>query len=355
MKRGLIAGILLCSLLLVSCSEKLKADLPDAVAGVGRAVPTLEEEIEEEENIPWADALSAQPEQPLDSEAPFYKIEWKIDEDGNYIYQPLKRDNSGMATMGEMESFSRARLPDAHPADEEDGWFMGQMYYDEASGEAYPGSYDRWDSTKEILAKYGAVYRGDETRKVCYLTFDCGYEKGSTGRILDTLKEKKVPGTFFLTGSYIRSEPELVARMLDEGHVVGNHTNTHPVMPDLSVDEVLDELTQVEKSFREAFPDAADMLYFRPPTGACTEWLFKIAAKLGYRTVLWSYGYYDWSEYWQPTYEEGLASVKSGLHPGCVYLLHAESATNADILPEFIDWIRAQGYEILPMCDIPAW
>ena len=168
---------------------------------------------------------------------------------------------------------------------------------------------------------------------------------------------------FFLTGSYARGESHdfeqaylhsLIRRMLDEGHMLGNHTNTHPDMTTKTAAEVADELIQVEEAVKEYFPDAPDLLYFRPPEGDVDEWLIRAAAQLGYRTVLWSFAYSDYRTESQPTYEEGIEAVKRGLHPGCVYLLHAESFTNADILAEFIDWVRSQAYDILPLCDIRA-
>ena len=120
------------------------------------------------------------------------------------------------------------------------------------------------------------------------------------------------------------------------------------------MDEVIDEMRQVEKDYKAQFPDAPDMLYFRPPAGAVNEWLLRIEAKMGYRTVTWSYTYKDYDVYNQWDYYDALNILKEHLHPGCVYLLHAESSTNAEILPEFIDWIRAQGYVIEPICAIEA-
>ena len=114
------------------------------------------------------------------------------------------------------------------------------------------------------------------------------------------------------------------------------------------------EMIRVEEAVKEYFPDAPDLLYFRPPEGDVDEWLIRAAAQLGYRTVLWSFAYSDYRTESQPTYEEGIEAVKRGLQPGCVYLLHAESFTNADILAEFIDWVRSQAYDILPLCDIRA-
>ncbi len=340
---------------LFACSSPELPPDPPSEYGVGRvtkkAVPVYD---------PWAGEVWDVPEKPVDSLAPFYKVQWKI-ENGSYLYRFPARDTSGEATLSEMETFSRARFPDAVKEPDPDDWFPGKTTYDTATGEvtyhwAVPGTTaDRKEATLEAFRKYGAIYRGDETKKCMYLTFDCGYETGVTGKILDTLAEKRVPGTFFVTGTYIRNNPELVGRMLNEGHVVGSHTNTHPALPELTVDEVVDEMKQTEAALKEAFPYAPDMIYMRPPKGSVNEWLLRLEAKLGYRTVLWSFAYDDWHETWQPSVEAGLGTAKLGLHPGAVYLLHAESSTNADMLGMLIDWIRGQGYEILPLCDIPAW
>ena len=113
-------------------------------------------------------------------------------------------------------------------------------------------------------------------------------------------------------------------------------------------------MIRVEEAVKEYFPDAPDLLFFRPPEGDVDEWLIRAEAQLGYRTVLWSFAYTDFHTDSQPSYEEAIEAVKRGLHPGCVYLLHAESSANAAILAEFIDWVRSQGYDILPLCDIGA-
>ena len=297
-------------------------------------------------------APAAETAVPEGSLSPFGAVSWRK-EDGVYRYAFPARNSAGMTTLGEMDSFPNTRFEDANKPPDKDNWFQGKVFYDEATGEV-TYYWDRWPSTLAALKKYGGIYRGDETRKVCYLTFDCGYEVGATGKILDALKEKEAPGTFFLTGHYVRSEYDLIKRMLDEGHVVGNHTNSHPDMTALSVDQAVDEMRQVEEDFKAQFPDAPDMMFFRPPSGAVNEWLLRLEAKLGYRTVMWSYTYYDYDVNNQWAYEDALNTLKTHLHPGCVYLLHAESSTNAEILPEFIDWIRSQGYEIEPICAIGA-
>ena len=297
-----------------------------------------------------------------DSLAPFGAIKWYL-LNGKYVYEMPKQNTSGEATMWEMYDWPQTYWEDKNKDDND--WYPGKINYNPATGEKET-VYDRFGSTLEVLKKYGAIYRGDTSRKVIYLTFDCGYEAGATEKILDTLKAKGAPATFFLTGPYVRGRSNdftqeyiqgLIRRMLDEGHIIGNHTNTHPVMsdpdsPQLSVDAVIDEMRQVEQSYREAFPDAPDMLYFRPPQGAANEWLIRIEAKLGYRTVFWSFAYNDWSQYTQPDPAEALGKMKAGMYPGCVYLLHAESTTNAEVLADFIDWVYAQGFTIEPLCGI---
>ena len=346
-------------------ADTVPAEEPAAPAVPEEPLPAEETPAVPEETLPAEETPAVIPdadpgEEPtggdaqenVDSLAPFGAVRWRK-ENGIYRYDFPARNTAGADTLDEMYDFPRARLDDANKAPEKDNWFPGKVFYDEATGEV-TYYWDRWDSTKEVLNRYGAIYRGDETRKVCYLTFDCGYEYGATAAILDALRDKEAPGTFFVTGPYVRSQVDLVRRMLDEGHVVGNHTNTHPDMTSLTVDQVIDEMRQVEGDFKAQFPDAPELMFFRPPEGAVNEWLLRLEAKLGYRTVMWSYTYYDFDVNNQWDYDDALNTLKSHLHPGCVYLLHAESSTNAAVLPELIDWIRSQGYEIEPVCGIKA-
>ncbi len=364
-KKRIAVSLSALALLLTSCHVRvLKPAFPDENAGVGRK--PAEETVPPETEAPPEEIVSL-PETP-DSFSPFGRINWSL-LNGKYAYDFPKRNAYGLSTLSEMDAFPHTRFVDSKEPPEKDGWYPGKVVYHEDTHApeylwAWPNSTaDRKQSTLDTLAQYGAIYRGDESRKVIYLTFDCGYENGATEKILDSLKAKNAPATFFLTGPFGRGESanydreyilNLIRRMYDEGHIVGNHTDHHPDMTQLSASEVYEEMQAVEDGLRENFPDAPDLLYFRPPEGAVDEWLLRTEAKLGYRTVLWSFAYNDWLEDAQPSYEEGIAAVKSGLHPGCVYLLHAESQTNADILAEFIDWVRSEGYEILPLCDITA-
>lgn len=267
--------------------------------------------------------------------------------DGKYTYNFPSRDKSAQNNLSDMASFSTAPFED-----QPDDWYAGKSTYNEATGEV-TYVWDRYQSTIDKLTQYKTIYRGDTSRKVCYFTFDCGYEFGTTATILDTLKEKQVPGIFFLTGQYVKEEKELIQRMLDEGHIVGNHTVGHYRGTTLTAQQFVDELQGLEDLFYAQFPDAQPMLYYRPPYGSCNEFTLKLASeKMGYQTVMWSYTYKDYDTDNQPSYSEAMEKVKSGLHPGAVYLFHTESETNAAILGDFIDWVREEGYEILPICDI---
>lgn len=181
-----------------------------------------------------------------------------------------------------------------------------------------------------------------ENEKVIYLTFDEGYENGYTASILDTLKEKDVKAVFFVTMDYVESEPELVQRMIDEGHILGSHSVTHPSMPTLSVEEQKQEYLGLHTYIKEKF--GYDMYLFRPPMGHFSEQSLAIAEDMGYTTVLWSFAHVDWIVDDQPTHEEALQTTTERLHNGAIYLLHAVSESNTAILGAFIDEARAEGY-----------
>ncbi len=175
------------------------------------------------------------------------------------------------------------------------------------------------------------------------LTFDEGYENGYTAQILDTLKEKQVSAVFFCTLDYIEGNPELVQRMIDEGHVVANHSASHASTPTLSSAEVAQEIQQVHQVVQEQF--GYTMTLFRNPEGSFCERDLAIAQALGYESVFWSFAYVDWVVDDQPDPEESLTRLVEAIHPGAIYLLHPVSSTNATILGDFIDQAREQGYE----------
>lgn len=197
---------------------------------------------------------------------------------------------------------------------------------------------------KDQLRQYQAAYIGNVGEKVLYLTFDAGYENGCTAKILDTLKEKQVPAAFFLVGNYIRQSPDLVRRMVAEGHTVGNHTMHHYDMSRLSDKAAFSkELTDLEALYKETVGQELPKFY-RPPQGIYSEENLKMAQELGYQTVFWSLAYVDWNNDAQPTKEAAFSKLLPRTHNGAVVLLHSTSKTNAEILGELIDKWKAMGY-----------
>lgn len=175
------------------------------------------------------------------------------------------------------------------------------------------------------------------------LTFDEGYENGYTPQILDTLKEKNVKATFFICKNYAVKNPELVQRMLDEGHTVGNHTVNHLSLPTLSQAKVTSEIMDLHNYVKENFD--YEMTMFRPPSGEYSEFTLALAANLGYNTYMWSWAHYDWNVSAQPNVSTSLKNAVNAAAPGGIYLLHAESKTNTTMLGDFIDGVRAKGFE----------
>ena len=199
---------------------------------------------------------------------------------------------------------------------------------------------------RDQLRAYDAVYLGDPAKKELYLTFDAGYENGSTEKILDILKEQQVPAAFFLVGNYIEKNGDLVRRMVEEGHIVGNHTMHHYDMSRLTEKEAFaKELQDLEKLFQETTGRELAK-YYRPPQGIYSTENLSLAKELGYRTIFWSLAYVDWNNDAQPTKEEAFRKLLPRTHPGAVVLLHSTSSTNAEILEELIEKWKEEGYTV---------
>lgn len=199
-------------------------------------------------------------------------------------------------------------------------------------------------ATAAHLQQFDAYFIGDENDKVLYLTFDAGYEIDLTPGILDVLKKQEVPAAFFLVGNYIRDNPELIRRMVAEGHSVANHTMTHPDMSKINSKEAFErELSQVETYYKQIIGSEMPR-YYRPPKGIYSESNLKHAQELGYKTVFWSCAYKDWDEKNQPTKEAAFDKLIPRVHPGAVVLLHNTSKTNALILDELLTKYKTMGY-----------
>jgi peptidoglycan-N-acetylmuramic acid deacetylase len=201
----------------------------------------------------------------------------------------------------------------------------------------------------ELLDKYGAKYVGDVSKKVVYLTFDEGYENGYTDKILDTLRDNNVKAAFFITGPYLNEQQELVRRMVEEGHTVGNHTIHHPSLPEKSDAEIEEEVVGLERAFSEKF--GAKMKFLRPPKGEYSERTLSITNKLGYCNLFWSFAYDDWYRDKIRGPEYAYKIVMRNLHNGEVILLHAVSKDNADALDMIIKGVRESGYEFGNVLD----
>ena len=200
------------------------------------------------------------------------------------------------------------------------------------------------NATVEELKKYDAYYLGDVNEKTIYLTFDAGYENGYTPAILDALKKHEVPATFFLVANYIKKSPDLVNRMVEEGHIVGNHTYSHPNMANISSMEAFKkELEDLEKEY-EQVTGSKMKKYYRPPQGIYSEKNLQMAQELGYKTFFWSLAYVDWYDDNQPSREEALSKLNGRIHPGAVVLLHSTSRTNSEILDELLGTWKEMGY-----------
>lgn len=207
-------------------------------------------------------------------------------------------------------------------------------------------------ASAEELEKYDAYFVGEGEEKVIYLTFDAGYENGNTEPILDALKKHQAPATFFVVGHYLESAPELVKRMVEEGHCVGNHTYHHPDMSKISD----------RASFRKEMDDVANLfrqitgtelsMYYRPPQGKYSVENLKMAKELGYKTFFWSLAYVDWYQDQQPSREEALEKLTGRIHPGAVVLLHSTSKTNGEVLDELLGEWEKMGYSFRPLSDL---
>ena len=231
---------------------------------------------------------------------------------------------------------------------------------------AVPAAADNWglsfpaegespvgNASASDLAQYNAYYLGDTDKKVIYLTFDCGYENGYTAQILDVLKKHQAPAAFFVVGNMIESAPDIIRRMAQEGHIVGNHTFHHPDMSAISDQESfqkeLDDLAAVYyKTTGQELPK-----FYRPPQGKYSEENLKHAQSLGYKTVFWSLAYVDWYVDDQPTQEQAYAKLLPRIHDGAIVLLHSTSRTNAEILDDLLTRWEAMGFTFASLNELP--
>lgn len=203
-----------------------------------------------------------------------------------------------------------------------------------------------------FLEECDSYYLGDTSKKVLYLTFDEGYEKGYTNYILDTLKELDIPAAFFVVKPYIDLEPNIVKRMVDEGHLVCNHSSTHPSMASITdKEEFKKELEDVEIAYKELIGENMPK-FFRPPMGKYSKDSLEKAQDLGYKTIFWSFAYKDWLIHNQPSESFSYQKIIGGAHSGGILLLHAVSKTNTSVLKSVLLALQEEGYEFKTLNEL---
>ncbi len=248
-----------------------------------------------------------------------------------------------LALWGRNEEAASAAAPAAIPAS------VGNW------GLSFPteGQAPTGNASPADLAKYDSYYLGDTSQKVIYLTFDCGYENGYTGQILDALKKHGAPAAFFVVGHMIESAPDIVRRMAAEGHVVGNHTFHHPDMSSISQQDAFQkELDSLAQLYQQTTGRPLSRFY-RPPQGKYSEENLKQAQALGYKTIFWSLAYVDWNTDSQPTAEQAYSKLLPRIHNGAIVLLHSTSRTNAEILDELLTKWENMGYTFASLEALP--
>ena len=206
--------------------------------------------------------------------------------------------------------------------------------------------------TPDELKTYDAYYVGSGDDKVIYLTYDCGYENGNTAPILDALKKHNAPATFFVVGHFLDTAPDLVKRMVEEGHTVGNHTYHHPDMSSISNLASFQKEVDDTAALYQEITGQEMTKYYRPPQGKYSTENLKMAKELGYHTFFWSLAYVDWNVDSQPTKEQAFDKLLPRIHPGAIVLLHSTSKTNGEIMDELLTKWEEMGYRFAPLSEL---
>ncbi len=258
---------------------------------------------------------------------------------------PAQRDS-------EAAEEASGQIPPATVKERPQGWTLKLASEDWGLSFGEPGTVPVGNAAAQDLAWYDAYYVGEESEKVIYLTFDCGYENGNTQPILDALKKHQAPATFFVVGHFLETAPDMARRMVEDGHTVGNHTYHHPDMSAISDMEAFQkEMDDVAGLFREV-TGAELSPFYRPPQGKCNTRNLEMAQELGYYTIFWSLAHVDWITDSQPGHDESIEKLTNRIHPGAVVLLHNTSSTNGEILDELLTKWEEMGYSFRPLAEL---
>lgn len=210
---------------------------------------------------------------------------------------------------------------------------------------------DAGQELNNLLQQYDAFYLGNTKEKTIYLTFDNGYENGYTPHVLDVLKKQNVKAAFFVTGHFVKDQPELIKRMAKEGHIIGNHSYHHPDLTTKTSRVIQEELESVDEEVYKITGEK-DNLYLRPPRGVFSERVLEEAKKLGYQTVFWSVAFVDWKINAQKGWRYAYDNMMKQAHPGAIYLLHTVSKDNAEALDQAITDLKKEGYTFKSLDDL---
>jgi peptidoglycan-N-acetylmuramic acid deacetylase len=281
-----------------------------------------------------------------------------VHSDRNYMLMNICRKGKGIPMMKRLAlsvtvlvtAFSMLFMQDIHAASGDTNKTHNFGFRPSKQGKL-PSIDD--EGFKDIIERNHAVFLGDTSQKEIYLTFDNGYENGYTKPILNTLKEKQVPAIFFITGHYVKDQPELVKRMVAEGHLVGNHSWSHPDMTTISDSKIKEELEKVRSEVAQV-TGVQKMDFVRPPRGVFSDRSLQASNEAGYRSIFWSSAYKDWDPNEQKGADYAYQKVVGQFHPGEVLLLHSVSKDNAQALGRIIDEARRQGYTFKALTELPA-
>lgn len=283
----------------------------------------------------------------------------KMNEQGNSAGggQQSKTEQQGLQELPEQDNDFAGKQQQNEGKEEgqkksrPEGWELEFASEDWGLSFGEPGTQPVGNASAEDLAWYDAYFMGSDEEKVIYLTFDCGYENGNTEPILDALKKHNAQATFFVVGHFLESAPDVVKRMVEDGHTVGNHTYHHPDMSKISdTDSFSKEMNDVAALFREVTGTEMAM-YYRPPQGKYSTANLQMAKDMGYSTFFWSLAYVDWNQDDQPSHEEALKKLTERIHPGAIVLLHSTSKTNGEIMDEILTKWEEMGYTFRTLAD----
>jgi peptidoglycan/xylan/chitin deacetylase (PgdA/CDA1 family) len=217
-----------------------------------------------------------------------------------------------------------------------------------------PNKEQNTDTNKESEKKptasmdFTEIVRGNQSKNQVVFTFDGGAGIQSLQPILDTLKKYKIKGTFFITGKWAENNVDLVKQISDAGHEIFNHTYDHPHLPQLTNEQIIEELNKTDEIISK-ITGKSTKPFFRAPFGERDSRVLEIAKQAGYRSIYWTIDALDWKESEGYTSQQAKQRVLNNLKPGTIYLMHVGDNITGQILDELFVNIENKGYSIVPL------